>query len=121
MVATSGSFKPMSMEEIKSRKYGKLTVISEAEPVVYTYRKGFHKPTTMVARYMNCRCDCGNKCIKKLIELTGGRITHCGCVKKVMSDENKMEASLRMRALAEAKRMEKEDKAVRKNKKNNHI
>ena len=103
----TGRFNQLTMEEIKSTKYGKLTVISEAEPRVYTYRKGFKKPHIVIVRFMNCKCDCGNKFVARLSYLTSGASSHCGCVKRTISDEQKYAMELGRRARAEAKKMEK--------------
>ena len=63
--------KMLSFKEIKSKKYGRLTVISEVTPKDYGYRK---------RRRVNCVCDCGNKVILVLNNIRIGTTKSCGCL-----------------------------------------
>lgn len=74
----------LSVEEIRSRKYGKLTVIQEAErqfPNENSWRK--------YLRFFQCKCDCGNEVIVNLnyLRATGGK-TSCGCLQRRTGEES---------------------------------
>ena len=56
-------------------KYGRLTIIGEAEP--YIYSNGGK------ARRVLCQCDCGSDPVEILLkDLRGGKTISCGCYKK---------------------------------------
>lgn len=57
----------MDAEYYVGKKYGKLTVDSLA------YKKNYDK-------YFNCTCECGNKTVVLLSNLTQGRTKSCGCL-----------------------------------------
>lgn len=58
-----------SVDDLTGRRFGKLTVISQAEP--YTSPSG-------VKRYVwNCVCDCGNRCVVRSDYLRRGQKLHC--------------------------------------------
>lgn len=59
--------------DLTGNKYGRLTVISRAEPIMGT--------TGHLIQRWNCVCDCGNTCIIRHGNLTSGTSTSCGCWK----------------------------------------
>lgn len=54
-------------------KYGRLLVIEEVEPRVYSYGS---------YRMVSCICDCGNNVIARLSKLRIGWTKSCGCLQK---------------------------------------
>ena len=62
----------LSIEKIKSTKYGRLTVIKEVEP--FTNDK-------QTKRQMLCECDCGTRMIYYLSNLRNGHTKSCGCLR----------------------------------------
>lgn len=52
-------------------KFNKLTVIKLAD-----------KKSPRGERYWDCKCDCGNVCVVKGVNLRNGNTTSCGCNKK---------------------------------------
>lgn len=56
--------------DLVGKKYGKLTVVKEAEAIQYSYCK---------VRRWECLCDCGNITIVRQSDLRGGRTLSCGC------------------------------------------
>lgn len=62
--------KRISEEEIKSKKYGKLTAIE----LVGRDRNGVF--------LWRCMCDCGKECIVRQNELRNGGTKSCGCLRK---------------------------------------
>ncbi len=63
------------IELVPGTRFGKLTVVSEAEQKGHT-------------RYINCICDCGNECVTSLKHLRDGSKTHCGCLSKNSKPES---------------------------------
>jgi hypothetical protein len=59
--------------DLLGQKFGKLTVIEEAEPRIYDngHRKNMWK----------CRCECGNVTIVPVDRLMGGHTKSCGCLR----------------------------------------
>ena len=56
-------------------KYGRLTIIGEAEPYIY--------PNGGKTRRVLCSCDCGSEPVEVLLkDLRGGKTISCGCYKK---------------------------------------
>lgn len=66
----------MKKENLLNQKFGRLLVISEAEPVGKRNRPAWH-----------CQCDCGNIKIIKSEELKSGDTKSCGC----LNDEKRKE------------------------------
>lgn len=62
-------------------KYGKLTVISEAEKIIL--------PSGQKPRRFNCLCECGKMTNVLGLHLVRGRIISCGCVSKILNGESK--------------------------------
>jgi hypothetical protein len=56
----------------KGDKFGKLTVIKEAERLIL--------PSGQKNRAILCKCDCGNEKVIRLLHLVRGRIKTCGCL-----------------------------------------
>lgn len=54
------------------KKYGKLTIVREIEPL--------RLPCGQTNRAFLCRCDCGNEKVVRLLHLSHGRIRSCGCL-----------------------------------------
>lgn len=63
----------MPKKNLINQRFGKLTVLSEAEKIVY--KNG-------TAIQWNCQCDCGNTKKVRTSNLTSGNTTSCGCVHK---------------------------------------
>ena len=58
--------------------YGKLTIINEKEPIIYT--------NGQKVRRVDCSCSCGNEKIVRLSDLRSGKTNSCGCYhKEIMS------------------------------------
>lgn len=57
-------------QEVIGKVFSRLTVIADAEPVVYS-----GKPV----RRVQVRCECGTTKVVTLFTLTNGRCTSCGC------------------------------------------
>lgn len=55
------------MLDVKGQRYGRLTIIGEAERGKYR------------RRVMRCVCDCGNECDVVLANMRNGRTLSCGC------------------------------------------
>lgn len=53
------------------KKFGRLTILEYVET-----------PENRSGRYVKCKCDCGNICIKKLTNITSGVTSSCGCLSK---------------------------------------
>lgn len=53
-------------------RFGRLTVIGEAEPAV--------QPSGKVVRRLECGCDCGNKVGVRVYHLLNGNTQSCGCL-----------------------------------------
>ena len=66
--------------EVKSGdRYGRLTVIEEVEPKIYS--SGYKE------RRFKCQCDCGNTTIVTLKKLRNGHTSSCGCLQKQKASE----------------------------------
>jgi hypothetical protein len=61
------------------QKFGKLTVISEAEKIVL--------PSGQKPRRFICKCDCGKDVNVLGLHLVRNRISSCGCIVKVLNGE----------------------------------
>lgn len=61
--------------DITGRRFGSLTALRPTEE-----RRGR-------AVVWECRCDCGNTCLRTVQALLGGRSTHCGCKRKAPGAE----------------------------------
>ena len=61
------------VENIVGKRYGKLTVLSLAEPVIVT--DGTRKTAWL------CKCDCGNELIVRDASIRSGNKKSCGCLK----------------------------------------
>jgi hypothetical protein len=64
----------MKKENLLGRKFVRLLVIAEAEPVGARRRSAWL-----------CQCDCGNQKIVKTDELKGGGTQSCGCLNKELN------------------------------------
>lgn len=64
------------------QKYGDLTVISEADPIVYTHPSG-----TKRYRAFKCKCVCGKLRVVRLSDLRAGRVKSCGCRRDATGNE----------------------------------
>lgn len=62
--------------EVKE-KYGRLTVIREAEKMVL--------PSGQKNRAFLCKCDCGNEKVIRFSHLNHGRTTSCGCKTRTLN------------------------------------
>ena len=60
-------------ENLVGKRYGKLTVLSLADPAITT--DGRRRNTWL------CRCDCGNELIVRDANIRSGYIKSCGCLK----------------------------------------
>lgn len=56
-------------DDLTGRRFGKLTVISQAEPYI--------SPSGTTRYVWNCVCDCGNKCVVRGDYLRKGQKLHC--------------------------------------------
>ena len=61
-------------EDLTGRKFGKLTVLEQAED--YVISSGGH-----YAKW-KCKCDCGNVFITRQYSITSGKTKSCGCLHK---------------------------------------
>jgi hypothetical protein len=70
----------MKKTNLLGKKFGKLTVIEEAEPRIYEsgHRRNMWK----------CQCECGNITIVPVDKLTGGHTQSCGCLHRKKVGEN---------------------------------
>ena len=66
----------MKEEDYINKKYGKLTILSFAEPTIYFYK------SQMKVYKVNCICDCGNLHTTDLQCLKRGKGISCGCWNK---------------------------------------
>ena len=64
--------KRKSIEEYKSKKYGRLLILEEVEPKFL--------PSGKKVRQVLCLCDCGNTTIAVLPYMTTGKKSSCGCM-----------------------------------------
>ena len=64
-----GNYKRLDI--VPGTRYNSLTVISEAER--------YELPSGQTNRAFNCKCDCGNEKVIRLLHLVRGRIKTCGC------------------------------------------
>lgn len=70
--------KRISLQEIKSKKYGRLTVLAEAQPVF----------DGVFRRAMKCQCDCGKTHVVQLQYLRLGHSRSCGCLQREVAGKN---------------------------------
>lgn len=61
------------LEELKKHKYGRMTIIDDAEPKM---------TENSVIRYVMCKCDCGAEKKIRLNGLRTGQTKSCGCLQK---------------------------------------
>lgn len=78
------------------KRFGKLVVSERLEPGQLKNGKGF-------ARW-RCVCDCGGEKITESQNLTKGKTTHCGCIKRISHLRGEYGASTRKRVLDSYKR-----------------
>lgn len=62
------------IEVKRGDKYGKLTIINEVATHII--------PSGQKQRQFSCKCECGNKCVVKLLRLRSGHTKSCGCLQK---------------------------------------
>lgn len=62
-----------SLRNLVGNRYGKLTVLSQADPIVHTNHA--------TRRAWLCLCDCGRKKIKAEDNLLSGHTRSCGCLR----------------------------------------
>lgn len=79
-------FKKAKMEKrfsLVNKRFGSLLVV---------WRKGSEKMGESSHACWECKCDCGGMVTARAGELTGGKVTHCGCqhptVFKVLAQES---------------------------------
>ena len=70
--------KHRSIKELEGKKFGMLTVLSEA-----------HGKEARLRRVMNCKCDCGETSLVGLANLVSGRTKTCGCSRPKFTIKNK--------------------------------
>lgn len=80
--------KKWHIEDLKKQKFGRLTVIREAEPKVIVRLK-FITFRRKKLRMMECKCDCGKTTTVLLAKLLNGTVRSCGC----LLDETRKEFS----------------------------
>ena len=68
-----GRTRPQSLPNLVGNRYGRLTVLSEADPII----RGNHR----ARRAWLCLCDCGKKIIKAEDNLLSGHTRSCGCLR----------------------------------------
>lgn len=74
------------MEDIIGKQFGRLTVVS-INNRKQLYKCG--KPSGGLY-YYDCRCTCGNKCVKSITYLTHTKVPSCGCyAKEILVKYNK--------------------------------
>lgn len=61
----------VNRKDITGQKFGKLLALSVNE----------EESKKIKATMWNCQCDCGEKTVKRLTELTSGQVKSCGCLK----------------------------------------
>ena len=96
-----GTIKTCSKERQIKRKYpinvgdvfGKLTVLKQ----VYLSGKSKH-------RFYECKCECGNLCVKRFDGLINKTATHCGCSKLVNNPEYRKKLSAKRKQLLSKRR-----------------
>ena len=72
----------MKMNEMIGQKFGRLTVISQAE-----YQKDINNKRVIM---WNCICDCGNTTVVSSSKLKSGNTKSCGCYKRESAGKNKL-------------------------------
>lgn len=84
--------------DLTGRKFGKLTVISQAD--------SHRKPSGQIVSMWNCKCECGKDVIVSVSELRSGGTKSCGCLKHDSFDDltNKKFGFWTVISKAEAKR-----------------
>lgn len=73
------SSRRIPIEELLNKKFGRLTIISEAKP--------HQQPNGDIQRLFSCLCDCGNKTIARLSNLRSGNSRSCGCYNREMTSK----------------------------------
>lgn len=73
----------ISRTDLSGKIFGELTVIKRVEPIV-------NKNGRKIQRWL-CQCSCGNTCIIRHGNLTSGTSTSCGCVKRILTSNRKLE------------------------------
>ena len=68
-----------AMMDLTGQRYGRLTVLEEAEPVVY--------PNGRKVRRWKCLCDCGKETVVRHGGLRIGTTQSCGCLHREMFGE----------------------------------
>ena len=90
-VNTEFTMRRIPIEELINQRYGRLTIISEAE---------IHRqPNNSTVRMFNCKCECGNETIVGLDNLIKRHTQSCGCyrrdkIKEMFSTHKKSYTSL---------------------------
>lgn len=64
---------------VKGQRFGKLIILNEMDVLIL--------PSGQPNRVFNCLCDCGNKNIVRLVHLSAGKISSCGCLGSVRDNE----------------------------------
>lgn len=74
-------------EDLTGQKFGRLTVIGEAEDLLYPNKR--YKDGVMVIKRWYCKCDCeeGNTIIARGDALRSGNTQSCGCLQKDRASE----------------------------------
>lgn len=71
----------MNKLDLTGQRFGRLTVIKEAEPMVYREASGRKR----TLRRWWCRCDCGNNIVAIQTNLHSGKTKSCGCLRKALA------------------------------------
>lgn len=72
-----------NIDLLKGQKFGRLTILDEVE-----------KDNR---RYCICKCDCGNICEIKLVNIMNNWTRSCGCLKKEYNTQNAKKMGLKNR------------------------
>ena len=76
----------MNKEDIIGLRSGRLVVTSYSHKKKRKKENGYH-------HYYNCKCDCGNDCIKERSGLRFGSSKSCGCIHKEVTAKKNREIS----------------------------
>ena len=73
-------FKKAKMEKrfsLVNKRFGRLLVV---------WRKGSEKSGESSHALWECKCDCGTMIVTRAGSLTGGKVTHCGCLNPAVNE-----------------------------------
>jgi predicted GIY-YIG superfamily endonuclease len=72
----------INIEDIIGKKYGKLTIIQEVEPIIKISKRKKRGEIIVKHRRVKCLCECGNELVTIIYHLTRGKTKSCGCIIK---------------------------------------